>query len=187
MGLYQILIIRQKKSAGLFLLWLLLLVGCASNLPPYRPYSDGAGYQERRIEKNRFALSFIGNSSMTAEATENFLIYRAAELTDAAGYDYFILHDKATKQMSRYRYFPYSHGLYGYYNNWGYGYSGFNYYDYCCPYSWYEVGAEAIMYKGQKPDDNLNAYDAEQVLEFMGPSIRGIRTAAPGVQQTQDE
>ncbi len=151
-----------------------LLSGCASNLPAYRPYSDGAGYQDKRIEENRFALSFIGNSSMTAETTENYLIYRAAEISSATGYDYFILHDKNTKQMSRYRYFPYSHNRYGYYNSWGYGYGhhNYDYYDYCCPYSWYEVSAEVLMYEGQKPESDLNAYDSQQVLEYLGPTIQ---------------
>lgn len=166
-------------------LFALILSGCASSLPPYRPYSDGAGYQERRIEKNRFAVSFIGNSSMTAEETENYLIYRAAELTIAASYDYFILHDKKTKQMNRYRYFPYSYGgygyyPYGYYNGWGSGYYPFGYYnDYCCPYSWYEVSAEVLMYEGKKPEGDKNAYDSEQVLEYLGPSIRSVGAAEP--------
>jgi hypothetical protein len=159
------------------------LGGCASSLPAYRPYRDGAGYQERRIEKNRYALSFIGNSSMTAETTENYLIYRAAEVTTAVGYDYFVLHDKNTKQNSRYRYFPYSHGRYGYYNSWGYGHHHYDYYDYCCPYSWYEVSAEVLMYEGQKPEDDLNAYDSEQVLEYLGPSIQGVRNVMPSNQK----
>ncbi|MEE9413319.1 MAG: hypothetical protein V3V22_09750 [Methylococcales bacterium] len=159
-------------------LLVLILSGCAARLPAYRPYSDGAGYQERQIEKNRYALSFVGNSSMTAEATENHFIYRAAEVSSAAGYDYFIVHNKSTKQNSRYRYFPSSYSRYGYYNNWGYGYGHhhFDYYnDYCCPYSWYEVSAEVLMYEGQKPEGDLNAYDSEQVLEYLGSSIRGAR------------
>ncbi|MEE9426278.1 MAG: hypothetical protein V3V18_15070 [Methylococcales bacterium] len=172
---------RQGRTV-IFGLLVSMLSGCAANLPAYRPYSDGAGYQEKRIEKNRYALSFTGNSSMTAEATENYLIYRAAEISDAAGYDYFVLHDKSTKQKSRYRYFPSSHSRYGYYNSWGYGYGHhhFDYYnDYCCPYSWYEVGAEVLMYEGQKPEGDLNAYDSEQVIEYLGPSIRGVRNVMP--------
>ncbi len=173
----------------MFCLLLSMLTGCAANLPAYRPYRDGAGYQEKRIEKNRYAVSFIGNSSMTAEAAENYLIYRAAELCTAAGYDYFILHDKSTKQNSRYRYFPSSRSRYGYYNSWGYGYGhNFDYYnDYCCPYSWYEVGAEVLMYEGQKPQDDLNAYDSEQVLEYLGPSIRGVRHASPTNKPSMDQ
>ncbi len=172
----------QARIGGYCLL-LMLMSGCVSSLPPYRPYSDGAGYQERRIEKNRYAISFTGNSLMTAESTEDYLIYRAAELTDSEGYDFFVIHDKSTKQKSRYRYFPYSNGRYGYYNNWGYGHYHYDYYDYCCPYSWYEVGAEVLMYEGQKPVDDLNAYDSEQVLEYLGPDIRGVRTIKPENQQ----
>lgn len=178
---------NKKTQYGMRLLYCSLLVsllgGCASSLPAYRPYRDGAGYQERRIEKNRYALSFTGNSSMTAETTENYLIYRAAEVTRAVGYDYFVLHDKNTKQNSRYRYFPYSHGRYGYYNSWGYGHHHYDYYDYCCPYSWYEVSGEVLMYEGQKPEDDLNAYDSEQVLEYLGPSIQGVRNVMPSNQK----
>ncbi len=173
----------NRNRLVIFCLLVSMLSGCAANLPAYRPYSDGAGYQEKRIEKNRYAISFVGIRSMTAETAENYLIYRAAEVSTNDGYDYFILHDKNTKQNSRYRYFPSSYGRYGYYNRWGYGYgygSHFNYYnDYCCPYSWYEVSAEVLMYEGLKPEGDLNAYDSEQVLEYMGPSIRGVRNITP--------
>lgn len=186
MSMFEKFRIRQLLTSLLYLLFL-TLAGCASSLPPYRPYSDGAGYQERRIEENRYAVSFIGNSSMTAKETEDYLIYRAAELTRDAGYDYFILHDKHINQQSRYRYYPYFRGRYGFYNSWGYGYYPYDYYyDYCCPYSWYEAGAEVLMYEGSKPEGDKNAYDAEQVLEYLGPSIRGVGVM-PAAQQAEDQ
>ncbi len=169
----------KKRCAGFTCLLIILLTGCVSSLPPYRPFANGSGYQEHQIEKNRYAVSFVGNSSMTAESTENYLIYRAAELTSTTGYDYFVMHDKNTKQKSRYRYYPYSNGRFGYYNSWGYGHYHYDYYDYCCPYAWYEVGAEILMYEGDKPKDNLNAYGSQEVLEYLGPNIHGVRNTAP--------
>jgi hypothetical protein len=43
------------------------------------------------------------------------------------------------------------------------------------------------MYEGQKPEDDLNAYDSEQVLEYLGPSIRGVRKAMPASNPSRED
>ena len=68
------------------------LAGCAAP-SSYQPLAtgDGYGYSEQRIERNRFRVSFSGNAATPRETVQDYLLYRAAELTLAEGADYFIV------------------------------------------------------------------------------------------------
>jgi len=58
------------------------LSACATETAyqPAGPNSDG-GYREQQIESNRVRISFSGNSLTDRETVENYLLFRAAELT----------------------------------------------------------------------------------------------------------
>lgn len=84
------------------LIWL-LAVGIAAGVTgcvkptPYQPAAGPAssatayGYAETRVEEDRWRISFRANAVTRADLPSTYLLLRAAELTRAAGKDYFIL------------------------------------------------------------------------------------------------
>ena len=76
----------------------LLLAGCASAPTPYQAAQGGFGYSEQQIEENRYRVSFAGNSATTRQTVEDYLLYRAAELTVQTGHDWFQVVDRNTAQ-----------------------------------------------------------------------------------------
>src|SRR5262245_29831486 len=86
------------------------LAACESYGPT--PYQAGgpnaAGFTETRIEDNRYRISFKGNSMTGRETVENYMLYRAAELTLQNGFDTFTIANRDTDKQSR----TYSYGGY---------------------------------------------------------------------------
>ncbi|MEO1039075.1 MAG: hypothetical protein AAFX09_05970 [Pseudomonadota bacterium] len=105
---------------------LLALAACAEPTP-YQPIGDGGryGFDQIRIEDDRYRVSFSGNSLTDRETVELFLLYRAAELTLERGYDHFRVvtrdTDEETRRFSQPRYsafdvhYRYYHPRYGWY------------------------------------------------------------------------
>lgn len=144
-------------------------LGACATSTPYAPSAEAGGYgfSEQQIENDRFRVTFRGNSLTSREQVENFLLYRAAELTLGNGYDYFQMVRNDTDRTTNYRStggpdlmyygrgraFPY----YGY--GWGWGPSS----DFDVrEVNRYTAIAYIVMGNGQKPDDP-SAYDARQV------------------------
>lgn len=77
---------------------IMLAAGCML-ATPYAPasYAGGYGYWEQLIEDNRYRIVFRGNTQTPRETVENFLLYRAAELTAGGGYDYFTVVEGGTE------------------------------------------------------------------------------------------
>lgn len=164
----------------------LVLAACAT-VTPYQAATPGSqyGYGERRIEDNRYSITFNGNSLTERETVENYLLFRAAELTLAQGFDYFVVSRRATDGNSRL--VPYG----------GSSYAGFRpYYDWYAPrYGWrsfydpfwddttyrevtrYQASAEIVLFKGRKPANDAQAFDARQVKQNLEGQVQ--RPAAP--------
>lgn len=154
------------------------LAACQTGPTPYQPGGryDG-GYTESRIENDRYRISFKGNSLTQRETVENYLLYRAAELTLQNGYDTFTIVNRDTDKDSRIRS---SGGYFG--SRWAYSY-------YVPRYGWvrgwepywtpqtyeevtrYEAFAEVVMSRGQKGSDP-NAFDARQVSQNLAGQIQ---------------
>ncbi len=166
----------------------LAIAACASSTP-YGPASQGGGYgfTDQRIEQNRYRITFRGNSVTTRETVENALLYRAAELTVDQGYDYFIAVENSTEEQKSYstttepafygRYgygYPFSRPYYGFpYYAYGFGW-GHPYYDsYTREITRYSAVAFVVMYRGAKPEDNPQAFDAREVMANLGPYVLG--------------
>jgi len=167
---------------------LLLLSGCATPTP-YQPLQRGTqvsgGYSEQQIEENRFRVSFVGNSFTSRERVENYLLYRAAELTLAAGFDGFTMVQRAVDPNVRttVRRDPFWPGRWGYWGpSWRYWHRG--YWGYWDPWGpdpfWadrvdvdtvtrYEASAEIVMFRGRREDPA--SFDARQVVENLRPTI----------------
>lgn len=144
------------------------LAACATT-SPYQPLKDGEGYAEQKIESNRYRITFNGNSRTTKQTVENFMLYRAAEITLTNGAQYFVMTDQNTEADTRYTQvfngvggdvFA-TRGLLGV----GVGVSN------SIPSTEYQAQADVLIYKGKKPENNPKAYDARQIQINLGPLI----------------
>ncbi|MBB4084946.1 CC0125/CC1285 family lipoprotein [Sphingomonas carotinifaciens] len=172
----------------------LLVAGCATETT-YRPATGSGfyatGYSDRQIEPNRFLVSFAGNTVTARDTVERYLLFRAAELTLANGYDYFVMADRDTQLRSRTYSNPtafgggfggFGGGLWG--PMWRFHGAGFGWrsWDPFWGGPWgggvdirtvdrYEATAEVVMRKGPIPRDNLRAFDARAVVNSIGPTV----------------
>lgn len=166
----------------------LVLSACAS-VTPYQPAAQSGdyGYAERRVEDNRYAITFNGNSLTERETVESYILFRAAELTLQQGFDYFVVTQRATDGRSSL--VPLG-GPYG----------GFrpNYDWYSPRYGWrsfydpfwddttfrevtrYRANAEIVLFKGPKPANDPQAFDARQVKQNLEGQIQRPPVAPAG-------
>jgi len=84
------------------LITLASLVACASS-PVYAPatYADGPGYSSTRLTENRMRVTFVGQSTTSADQVRNFALLRAAELTLMNGYDWFKIVARENEEQAR--------------------------------------------------------------------------------------
>jgi hypothetical protein len=172
----------------------LLLGACATTSTPYQPRdAQGYGFTEQPLEANRTRITFSGNGLTERETVETYLLYRAAELTLQQGFDYFVTANRATDARRRtYRdrdpFYPRFAPVMWYrvpHRGWVAFYDPF--YDpfYRGSYDTYEVTrfqavAEISMFKGAKPADNADAYDAHEVeANLRAQVVRPAPAAAP--------
>lgn len=149
-----------------------LLAGCAQPTP-YAAAVNGKGYKEQQLETDRYRVSFAGNSVTPRETVENYLLYRAAEVTLQSGYDRFRIVEQEIESETVYR-----TTLSGFS---GFGFRRFPYYyqpffnDFASgssrPITSYEAFANIIVVSGEDNQDDDQTYDARDVLEKLGPTI----------------
>jgi hypothetical protein len=156
-----------------------LLAACASSGPtPYQPASAtySRGYTEQKLEDTRYRISFKGNSLTERETVENYMLYRAAELTLQSGYDTFTIANRDTDADKRTRYtgfygprlsYMYYSRRWGWVNSWDPFWNDSRYEEVTS----YEAFAEIVMTKGPKGSDP-NSFDARQVSQNLGPAIQ---------------
>ena len=172
---------------------LIAAVGLAGGLAacetatPYQPLGATAttgGYSDQRLDADHYRVTFAGNSVTSRSTVENYLLYRAADVTVKNGFDWFETVDHHTdKQQSTYNdsFGDYGYGGFDpYWNVWGGGYGddGFGFMG--GPY-WdpsfdtetiqrFRATADIIMGHGPKPA-SPQAFDAHEVLANLGPHI----------------
>ena len=156
-----------------------LLAACVAPTPYQAAPPQGFGFSEDRLDQNRFRITFRGNSQTSRETVEDYLLYRAAELTLQNGFDHFIMVGRDTEAKTRYRYWV---DLYG---GRGYFYHGFPHWRYrpwyrdpwgppsydVEPITNYIASAEIILIKGPRKDGEVQAFDAREVLTQVGPRV----------------
>lgn len=151
-----------------------LLAACA-NPTPYQPAVDRFGYAVQPLETDRYRVSFAGNTLTPRETVENFLLYRAAEVTLNSGSDYFALVDQDIDRFTTFR--TTSSGFGGFSRFYGPGFyrGGFAGSDFVTstsrPRDRFTAYAQIVVHRGEKPEDNPSTYDARDVLERLGPMI----------------
>jgi hypothetical protein len=140
------------------------LAGCASPTP-YQPAANGFGYADQQLESNRYRVTFAGNSVTPRDVVQNYLLYRAAELTVANHHDYFTVVNQDLERSTAYQ------GT-GYDNFGWWGWRGFGPSDYSAyPIDSYTAFADIIMGDGDKPKGDVNSYDARDVMRRLAPSL----------------
>ena len=138
-----------------------VLAGCAT-ATPYQPMQNGAGYADQQLESNRYRVSFDGNSSTPKETVENYVLYRAAELTLDKGYDYFVLSSTSTeREPERSGGITFGFGGFGFGSHSGVGIGVGTSTD--RNQKEYQRQVDALLMRGKKPADNPAAYDAREV------------------------
>ncbi|MEL7485962.1 MAG: hypothetical protein AAGJ87_01975 [Pseudomonadota bacterium] len=163
-----------------------LIVSACATSTPYGPASErgGYGFAEQQIEQNRYRVTFRGNSSTRREDVENFLLFRAAELTVQNGFDHFIVIEGDTETRTTYSTSgtsPAFFGRYGFgfpgryyafpYYAYGFGW-GYPYYDtFTREITRYSAVAFVTMHRGEKPGDNPQAFDARDVITNLRPLV----------------
>lgn len=160
-----------------------LLVGCGQPTP-YQPAVQGFGYAEQQIEANRYRVTFAGNDLTPSETVQNYVLYRAAEVTLDQGYDYFTMVDRNLDRSTAYwgsgdtafssGYATRSGGVVG-----GIGTTLYT----ARPIDSYTASADIVLFQGEKPLGEVDAYDARDVLRRLDPTI----AAAPGVMRITPE
>jgi hypothetical protein len=156
------------------------LAACSAGPTPYQPAAGyDRGYSEQKIEAERYRISFKGNSLTGRETVENYLLYRAAELTLQSGYDTFTIVNRDTDKDSDIRrtggYGGFSRFSYMYFSpRWGWVHAWDPFFSSPARYdevTRYEAYAEIVMSRGPK-GDNANAFDARQVSQNLAASIQ---------------
>ncbi|MDM4770591.1 hypothetical protein [Solimonas sp. SE-A11] len=157
------------KKPLLLLAATLALSACAT-VTPYQPVDGGLGYAEQKLEANRYRVRFTGSGKTPRATVENYLMYRAAELTVQNGYGYFLVagRDVETPQ-------PRSGSGGGV--SFGFGSGG---------HSGVGIGLgtviggdepslaqmDVLMFAGKKPPNRPEAFDAREVLANLEPTIQ---------------
>jgi hypothetical protein len=160
----------QILRTGFAALALASIVAC-STTTPYGPATDGQlGYVTQKLEDQKYRITFEGNSSTERSTLENYVLYRAAEITLEEGFDHFVLIDQSVESESKFRsdldtYGPGFIGRRGFYYGTGYHNPTVR------ERKSYTAGAVFEARKGDKPANNENAYDARQIQQNLAAVI----------------
>ena len=161
---------RMAAVAGLAL----ATAACAAPTP-YQPADGGFGYATQQIEDNRYRVTFAGNADTPRETVQNYLLFRAAEVTLESGHDYFTVTGQNVERSTRYfgSVDPLFYPGYWYGGRRGFhpplaGYSTID----AHPVDRYTAFADILVFEGEKPAGDVNAYDASDVVRQLAPAIR---------------
>lgn len=173
---------NTRRSEGLVALLLLLLASCATPTP-YQPVGSGRyGFEDQRIEAGKFRVVFRGNSSTPRATVENFVLYRAAQLTLEEGGDHFVVLTDSVDSVSSFRStgsavgagVPF--GRQGFFYGPGYGGSFVTTTATVREAKSYTVGVLIAIGQGPKPQ-RPEAFDARSVAESLANVV------APGLER----
>ena len=159
-----------RPAASALVVVLGLLAACAGGPTPYQEERDGYGYSEQQIEENRYRVSFAGNAATSRQTVEDYLLYRAAELSVQTGHDWFEVVDRNTVQ---------EYAGYGGSPQVGVGVGGGS--DFGVGLSFpvlggagggrYTASMDILVHEGEKPQQDPDAYDAFSVISRLQPKI----------------
>ena len=183
-----------KSLALLAALGLSIGLTACETATPYQPLVKGSavagGFSDQQLDADHFRVTFDGNSLTSRETVETYLLYRAAELTVAQGFDWFEMVERHTDKDKRTYVDP--DPFYGPGYAWGYWRPYWSYYG--AGFGWrgwdpfwggpfwadraevetvqkFKAGAEIAVGHGPKPAGDVRAFDARAVMANLGPKI----------------
>ncbi len=153
------------------------LAACATSPTPYQAVNEEGGYTDQQLESDRYRVKFEGNDATPRETVEDYALYRAAELTLQTGNDYFKVVSKEVEPViGSVRGVSPGIGIGIGGGNVGFGLStalGGGRPDYS-----YVTYLDIIVYEGEKPEDDREAYGAFDVIERLKPKVVDAAEAA---------
>lgn len=149
----------------------LAAAGCLSPTP-YQPRDGSGGYADVHVDANTFHIAFTGNSATSRQTVEIYLLYRCAEVTAAAGFDYFTFPSPATHEQVHVSSTPGTSTTTVTTDNKGHVFMDTFYFPGTVTYSnSYEATVMIKAFKGARPENAPNAYEARKILKHVGPNI----------------
>src|SRR5579864_9346287 len=92
---------RGALAAASFLS-LFALAGC-EHPAPFAPLAGhSTGYTDERLGANRWRVTFIGNAVTNRRTVEDYLLLRAAQVTQQSGYRWFVFDSRDTQAHTAY-------------------------------------------------------------------------------------
>jgi hypothetical protein len=179
-----------RTAAVIALAGLALGLSACETATPYQPLQHGTkvsgGFSDQKLDADHFRVMFKGNTDTPRATVESYLLYRAAEITIAQGYDWFETVDRHTDREKETWVDP----LYGPGYRWGYFRPYWNFYG--PGYGWrgwgpwggpwgaydiqtvqkFQAAADIALFHGPKPPGDARALDAREVLANLGPKIQ---------------
>ena len=186
---------KMKTAAVAAALILAGALAACETATPYQPLEKGTaasgGFTDQRLDNDHFRVTFQGNSLTSRETVETYLLYRAAELTVAQGFDWFETVDRHTERDRRTYVDPdpfYGPGYaFGYWRpSWSYYGAGFGWRRWGPFWGdpfWadnvqvqtvqkFQATAEIVTGHGAKPAADARAFDARAIIANLGPKIQ---------------
>ncbi|KQR78708.1 hypothetical protein ASG35_09970 [Burkholderia sp. Leaf177] len=100
-GLWSGVTPSRNKFSWRKLSILIVLVSLAGCQTPYQQKGFTGGFSDRVIDKQTVHVEFSGNGLTSREKVERYFLYRCAEVTDQAGYRYFVVLPKIAMGSSQ--------------------------------------------------------------------------------------
>jgi len=149
---------RTKLKIAAPLAALVLVSGCMT-ATPYQPIgTSGArgGFSDQQLDANHFRVMFAGNSVTSRQQVENYLLYRAAELTAQRGFNCFTVVNQGTDKSTTVQVNPYGPFYGGGYYGWS------PYWRMHGPYGWYSYDPwlGGPFYGGSYDVNTIDEYQA---------------------------
>lgn len=94
---YWLTMLTIKRVASI--IFLIMVSGCTAQSAYKAAQGDGAGYKEIALATNHYRVQFKTSGSRPATA-QKYVLMRAAELTIAQGYDWFIVEQRTTRILN---------------------------------------------------------------------------------------
>lgn len=157
---------RRRTSRPALAVAAVLLAACGAPTP-YQPASDGYGYREQPIAENRYRIIVSGNRLTPRTRVEDYLLFRAAELTRSAGAARFTVVTRDVERSTSYwatHSDPFWHRSLDCYSCGG-AYGGpFSGHTTLHPREQYRASAEILIHTGDDAPDGPNTYRAAEVI-----------------------
>jgi hypothetical protein len=147
---------------------------CAPEQPYFGPRDADhpTGYTDEKLDQNRYRVTYSGSSATNRETVENFLLLRAAQVTDQAGSHFFMFDMRDTKSHTTYfSDFPGWGGgprFGGYWHSWAY--DGFDDEVESRPVTRYQAYAEIVLLTDAQAAKEPRAINAQSIIQRLGPS-----------------